>query len=80
MEDIMKDYMKQLKSQLLNRKIIAIRYMTDVEMNQFGWFKKPLVIQLDDNTFIIPQSDDEGNNGGAMALINGQNFNVIPTT
>lgn len=80
MEDVMKDYMKQLKSQLLNRKIIAIRYMTDAEAHKFGWFKRPLVIQLDDNTFIIPQSDDEGNDGGAMALINGQTFNVIPTT
>lgn len=76
----MKDFTKQLKKKLVGRKIVAIRYMTDKERISFGWDTKPLVIQLDDNTFLIPQRDDEGNDGGALAMVNGQQFNVIPVT
>jgi len=31
-----------------------------------GWYSTPLVIEFTDGTCIFPQSDDEGNNGGAM--------------
>jgi hypothetical protein len=80
MEDFMKNYTAQLRKKLVGKKIIAIRYMTDSEMAQQGWYSKPLIIQLDDNTFIVPQSDDEGNNGGALALINGQDYTLVPVT
>jgi hypothetical protein len=80
MEDIMKDFTKQLKRRLLGKKIVAIRYMSDKEKTLFGWHSKPLIIILDDNTFLIPQADDEGNDGGALAMVNGQEFNVIPVT
>jgi hypothetical protein len=78
MEDIMKDFTKQLKKQLIGKKIIAVRYMTDEEKTLFGWHSKPLIIMLDDNTFLIPQADDEGNDGGAIAMMKGQEFTIIP--
>jgi len=35
-------------------------------MNDFGWYKSPLVIHLNDRTILFASSDDEGNNGGAI--------------
>jgi hypothetical protein len=34
------------------------------------WYNRPLCILLDDGTWIIPQSDDEGNDGGALYVAN----------
>lgn len=76
----MEEFIKALESQLVGKSIISIRYMNDREMEMFGWYKRPVIILLNDNTFIVPQSDDEGNDGGAIALIKGKKFNLIPTT
>jgi hypothetical protein len=40
--------------------------MTDDEMEDFAWFKAPVVITFTDGTMLVPQSDDEGNDGGAL--------------
>lgn len=76
----MEEFIKTLESQLVGKSIISIRYMNDREVEMFGWYKRPVIILLNDGTFIVPQSDDEGNNGGAIALIKGKKFNLIPTT
>jgi hypothetical protein len=56
---------------LIGKTISKIRYLTDEEMEMFGWYKRPMVIVLNDNTQIVLQSDDEGNDGGAAFLYNG---------
>lgn len=76
----MEEFIKNLESQLVGKSIKCIRYMNEKEMEMFGWYKRPVIILLNDGTFIIPQSDDEGNDGGAIALIKGKKFNLIPTT
>jgi hypothetical protein len=76
----MEEFIKNLESQLVGKSIKCIRYMNEREMEMFGWYKRPVIILLNDDTFIIPQSDDEGNDGGAIALIKGKKFNLIPTT
>ena len=76
----MEEFIKALESQLVGKTIKSIRYMNDREMEMFGWYKRPVIILLSDNTFVVPQSDDEGNDGGAIALIKGKKFNLIPTT
>ena len=40
-----------------------------------GWYKRPLLITLDDGKVIFPMADDEGNNGGAM----GTTYKDLPT-
>ena len=30
------------------------------------WFKRPVVIHLDNDTMLIPSMDDEGNDGGSL--------------
>ena len=56
---------------LLGRKIVKIKWLTEDQAEQeFGWRKRPVVLQLDDGTEIVPQMDDEGNDGGALLWIN----------
>ena len=51
---------------LVAKKISSVRYMTQDEADALMWDKRPLVIRFTDGSFLIPQMDDEGNNGGAM--------------
>ena len=54
------------KKHLLNKTIKMVRYMSDEEQEAMVWYHKPLVIQLDDGTLLIPSADDEGNEAGAL--------------
>lgn len=76
----MKEFISNLESQLVGKSIVSIRYMNDREMGMFGWDNRPIIILLNDGTFVIPQRDDEGNDGGAIALVNNKKFTLIPTT
>jgi hypothetical protein len=57
---------KKAEELLLNRKIVAVRYMDDQEQEALGWYCKCVVMQLDDGTLIYPSRDDEGNDAGAL--------------
>ena len=54
---------------LIGRKITDIRWLTKSESG--GWFCQPIMITLDDGTQLIPQSDDEGNDAGAICVLPG---------
>ena len=56
---------------LVGEEIIQIRRLTDEEMERSfpHWFGNPIIIRLGNGTALIPMSDDEGNDGGAMQLI-----------
>jgi hypothetical protein len=56
---------------LIGRKITGIRWLTKGESEAIGWYHQPIVIRLDDDTVLIPQMDDEGNDGGAVLVIPG---------
>jgi hypothetical protein len=51
---------------LKGRTIKAVRYMTEEEAKDWMWYKRPLIMILDDGTQLILSADDEGNDGGAM--------------
>jgi hypothetical protein len=58
---------------LIGRKIVSIRWMTASETKQFAYIgASPVVLKLDDGTCLIPQMDDEGNDGGALYVIPGE--------
>ena len=59
---------KKAKELLLNKKIVKVRYLTDEERDDLMWNNKPVMFMLDDETWIIPMADDEGNDGGALAI------------
>lgn len=53
---------------LLNKKIVKVEWMISEESKSIGWDSRPVCLQLDDGTWIFPMRDDEGNDGGALAV------------
>lgn len=63
---------------LVGKTIKNVRYMTDKEMNDMGWYKKPLVIFFNDGSYMYASSDDEGNDAGAL-FTSIEGLETIPT-
>jgi hypothetical protein len=51
---------------LTGKTIASVRYMTKEEADEARWHSRPLIIRFTDGSVLIPQMDDEGNDGGAM--------------
>ena len=51
---------------LVGKKIVHVEYLPEILMEEWGWYKRPITIHLEDDTILIAQMDDEGNDGGAM--------------
>ena len=64
-------------AQLVNRRIIAVRYMTKKEADNMGFISRSVVIQLDDGNLVFPVADDEGNDAGALFTMDAKH-NVLP--
>lgn len=56
------------KANLVGRKIVAVRYMSDYEAEVMGWSSKSPVLQLDNGAILYPMRDDEGNDGGPLVV------------
>lgn len=69
-KDKLTQHANKHSSFLVGKKVDYVRYLSDEEMEMFGWYKRPLVIGFDDDTIVILQSDDEGNDGGAGYFYN----------
>ena len=55
---------------LVGKTIKQIRYLTDQEQQEFDWLDSAVVIIFTEGSWIIPISDDEGNNAGAIQTSN----------
>lgn len=77
MKDWDKHWTKEAEEQLLGRKIVQVRYMSQEEADDLGWGSRPVVIQLDDGNLVFASCDDEGNDGGAL-FTNNQANPVLP--
>jgi len=73
------DYNKEARKSLVGKKITETRYLTEEEAENYGWDKRPLVIFFDDDSYMIPQRDDEGNNGGAICFCLGDGSELFGT-
>ena len=67
-KDYTKMWNKTANKLLLGKKIIKVEYMDSEEADKSMWYSRPVRIILDDGTNILPMSDDEGNDGGALWL------------
>lgn len=65
------------QKQLLGKCIVSVRYMTSAEMKAIGWYRRSLVLGLEDGSTIWVSSDDEGNNAGALFTSDQEN-SVLP--
>ena len=60
----------RLSPELLGQRIVRMHYMSKKDAEELGWYKRPLMLMLENGTWIIPQQDDEGNDGGSLWLMN----------
>ena len=51
---------------LKGRTIVDVRYLTDEEMEDMGWYSRPVCFILDNGVPCVLSSDDEGNDGGVL--------------
>ena len=68
---------------LLGKQIMKVEYITETEAKENMWDKRPIAFQVADKSgnasWVIAQMDDEGNNGGVLAILDGKNSGeVIP--
>ena len=73
-----KQWTEAIKKKMVGRTITAVRYMTAEEAEDLGFSVRPIVLMLDDGSDFFPQSDDEGNDGGALSTSWGGALEVIP--
>jgi hypothetical protein len=66
---------------LVGRTITAVSYMDADEADNSGFVSRPVAIQLDNGLVIFPQSDDEGNDGGALVCFDAKAMSetLLPT-
>ena len=78
-KDIKDYWLEKAAKVLVGRKIRSINYLSAEECHEIGWFNRPIVITLDDGTYLYPVADDEGNDGGAIHYNKkGDNNYIIP--
>ena len=61
------------QAQLLGKKIVEVRYLSQEEADDLGWDERCVVIHLDDGNLILPSRDDEGNGAGSLFTNNEKN-------
>ena len=65
-EKLIVKWQNSTRKLLVGKTIKHIRYLNDEEMDSLMWHSRPIVIVFTDGSLLIPQQDDEGNDGGAM--------------
>jgi len=75
--ELIKKWETNAKKHLVGKTISNVRYLTNDEQNDLGWYNKSLVIIFTDGTAIYPSADDEGNEAGALFTNIGE-FPTIP--
>ena len=78
MKNLTDRWNKQAKKVLLGKKIVQVKYVDSEEADKYLWYSRPISFTLDDGTRLIVQSDDEGNNGGALWYGNTDVDDVLP--
>lgn len=65
----------KISSLLVGRTITGVFIMSAEDADETGWAHRPVVLEFDDGLQLMPSSDDEGNDAGAMITSN----DVLPT-
>lgn len=65
-KELTKNWTDKASALFLNRKIVEVRYMSNEEAEEMGWYSRPVALLLDNGCWIFPSADDEGNDGGAL--------------
>ena len=64
---------------LVGKTIKRVSYLSIKESEKMMWNCRPIVIEFTDGSFMIPQMDDEANDGGAIYYQFKEEYTTIPT-
>ena len=80
-EDLERYWNRKAQFVLQGKTIEKVFYMSQKEANEdFGWYKRPVVMVLNDGTEIVISADDEGNDGGSIFYASKEELDgVLPT-
>ena len=56
----------EIHKNLVGRRIVGFGWLTKEESRGLNWSYQPCILELDNGHWIIPMSDDEGNEGGTL--------------
>ena len=76
-KELIQAWEAKVKKKLEGRKIVEVRYLTEKEKDDAGFYHRSLVLFMDDGSYIFPQSDDEGNDAGAFCT-SWEDMPIIP--
>ena len=64
-----KTHMDILNEAMVGQKITDVRWLTREQTDDIAehWYNQPIQITLENGVSLIPMSDDEGNEAGAMS-------------
>tara|TARA_Y100001938_G_C8090724_1_gene434883 strand:- start:3105 stop:3344 length:240 start_codon:yes stop_codon:yes gene_type:complete len=65
---IRESWNKTAEKFLLGRKIVAVEYMSPEESSEAGWTYQAVCFKLDNDSWVYPMRDDEGNDAGALCV------------
>ena len=68
----------QAVAKLEGRTIKRARYMSKAEARGMGWQVRSVVLELDDGAAVLVQSDDEGNDAGALLVLGKNSETILP--
>ena len=64
-----KEHIETLNKHMVGQKITDVRWLTKEQTEDIAdyWYNQPIQITLENGVTLVPMSDDEGNEAGAMA-------------
>lgn len=82
LEKLNKKHLVEFNKLLKGKTVQNVSWLHKEECEDMQWYNRPVVIRFTDGTFLVPQCDDEGNDGGALLYIDNKKdvFETIFTT
>ena len=75
--ELKKKWAKDANKHLKGRRIVNVRWMTQAEVDDMGWYEAAPVLELDNGIALYCSQDDEGNNAGAL-FTTIEDFSTLP--
>lgn len=57
----------KMTNMLSGKKVKLVQYMDEQNAIENGFSSRPVIIVFEDDSMLVPMSDEEGNDGGAMS-------------
>lgn len=72
------DWEEKANKLLAGRTITEVRYMSQAEVDSWGWDEAGLILILDNNVEVVVATDDAMNGAGALLLIEPSRGGALP--